>query len=107
VVLVEVALAVVVSAGAILLSRSFLNLILLDPGFDPDQVLTALVDLPPSRYPGSAEQLAFAEDLTARLQALPGQSLEAHLHDRAHAKTWSSRLGTRFDIMTLASDLSP
>jgi putative ABC transport system permease protein len=95
VVLVEVALAVVVSTGAILLGRSFLNLVTLDPGFDPENVLTALVDLPPSRYPGPVEQQAFAEALTGGLQALPGVESAATIHPMP--LSWS-RFGARVTV---------
>jgi predicted permease len=95
VVLVEVALAVVVSTGAILLGRSFLNLVALDPGFDPQNVLTALVDLPPSRYPGPVEQQAFADTLTENLQALPGVESAATIHPMP--LSWS-RFGARVTV---------
>jgi putative ABC transport system permease protein len=95
VVLVEVALAVVVSTGAILLGRSFLNIVSLDPGFDPENVLTALIDLPPSRYPGPVEQRAFAVALTESLQALPGVESAATIHPMP--LSWS-RFGARVTV---------
>ena len=46
----EVALGVVLLHGAVLLGRSFVELLRFDPGFDADRVLTFRVTLPPERY---------------------------------------------------------
>jgi predicted permease len=43
-----------------------------DPGFKPDQVLTARVSPPASRYGGGAELRTFAARLLDRIRALPG-----------------------------------
>lgn len=44
----------------------------MNPGFDPGNVLTANVVLPPSRYPTDTAQGAFFDQLLPRLAALPG-----------------------------------
>lgn len=80
VILVEVALALVVSAAAVLLGRSFGAVLAVDPGFEPEHTLTALLDLPPSRYPSGAEQVSFATALQTRLEALPGVESAATIH---------------------------
>src|SRR4051812_31915825 len=65
----EVALALVLLAGAGLLARSFLALRAVDPGFDPENVLTARL----ARSNGSGEQaVPFFDELLRRLSALPG-----------------------------------
>ena len=54
-VVAEIAVAVVLLAGAGLMMRSFLNLIHVDLGFNPAGVSTGWIMLPPARYPGCAE----------------------------------------------------
>ena len=66
----EFALAVVLLAGAGLLLRSLRELERVDLGFRPDEVLTMQVRLPNSTAP--ARQMAFQNDLLARLRTLPG-----------------------------------
>jgi putative ABC transport system permease protein len=71
-VVIQTALAVLLLAGAGLLMRSFLRLQAVDPGFDPDGVLTFGVSLPDASYGDPAARGAFGERLTERLKALPG-----------------------------------
>src|SRR5262249_39726074 len=69
----EVALALVLLAGAGLMINSFLRLLAVPNGYDPDGVLT--LDLEPSlaRYPVNSPQLdAYSREALARVQALPG-----------------------------------
>jgi predicted permease len=68
----EVALAFVLVVTGGLLLRSFASLLRVDPGFRPDHVLTAVVNLPPARYRESSDAAAFFDRLTARVRALPG-----------------------------------
>jgi putative ABC transport system permease protein len=67
---VEVALSVVLLAGAGLMVRSLVSLLNEDPGFRADNVLKFDVSLPTSVYPDAA-QTAFFTTLVARLRALP------------------------------------
>jgi putative ABC transport system permease protein len=71
-VVAEVALSLVLLAGAGLLIRSFLRLQSLDPGFRPDSVLTARVSLPGARYSDPARIAAFYDEALSRIRALPG-----------------------------------
>jgi putative ABC transport system permease protein len=71
-VVVQVALAVVLLTGAGLLMRSFVRLSGVDPGFDPDRLLTLTIELPQSRYRGPAEWQPFFERLRSDLRSLPG-----------------------------------
>jgi putative ABC transport system permease protein len=68
----EVALSVVLLVGAGLLMRSFLALQNVRPGFQPADVLTFQLALPPARYPDDGSQLEFYRRLDERLRALPG-----------------------------------
>ena len=71
VVLVEVALSLVMLAGAGLLLKSFVRLQRVDPGFRTERLLTLRLSLPAGRY-GQCEQLtAFYDRLQPRLRALP------------------------------------
>lgn len=67
----EIALCLVLLAGAGLLVRSMRNLLGQEMGFRPERVLTFTVQAPPARYDGPA-QTRFFNDLLARLRALPG-----------------------------------
>jgi predicted permease len=70
-VMAEIALAVVVVIGAALLMRSFWMLRNVNPGFDPDRVLTIDLSLPAARYNPQATT-EFYQRLVARMAALPG-----------------------------------
>ena len=70
-VIAEVALSLVLLAGAGLLMRSLLALQRTDLGFRPDGVLTATVPLPATRYDAVQAGVFFRESL-ARIAALPG-----------------------------------
>jgi putative ABC transport system permease protein len=68
----EVALALMLSVGAGLLVRSLLRLQQVDPGFDPNNVITAKVELPGARYDTGEKVDAFFTRLEAQLRAIPG-----------------------------------
>lgn len=71
-VVAELALALVMLVGAGLLMNSFLKLQAVDPGFNPNHLLTMTVSLNgASQYVGPARE-AFYRQLTERLTALPG-----------------------------------
>jgi putative ABC transport system permease protein len=71
-VIIEVALALALLAGAGLLIRSFWKLQQTDPGFNPDRVLTASISLPGARYGDAPKVAAFQQRLLERIAALPG-----------------------------------
>jgi putative ABC transport system permease protein len=68
----QIALCVSLLAGAGLLARSLWAMTSAPLGFDPDGVLTAKVQIPPSGYEGVEAQIRFFEQLEERLRALPG-----------------------------------
>lgn len=71
----QLALSLVLVAGAGLLVRSFARLQAVDPGFDPRGRLTARLSLPDVRYryrDQGPEIAAFYRELDERLRALPG-----------------------------------
>jgi predicted permease len=67
----ETGLASVLLIAAGLMLHSFVNLLRADPGFQPQQVLTASLSLPVQRY-GPAQRVQFYDQLIAKLEALPG-----------------------------------
>jgi putative ABC transport system permease protein len=68
----EVALAIVLLAGAALLIRSLQNLYHLDPGFRADHVLVMRTPLPRQKYEAFAPRVAFYDQVLAKVEALPG-----------------------------------
>ena len=70
-VVAEIALAVVLMAGAGLLIRSFVRVQSVSRGFDSSNVLLLQVDLPRT-YDNPQKWAAFFTDATRRLRALPG-----------------------------------
>ena len=68
----EMALAVVLLAGAGVMIRSFLNVYTADIGAKTENILTMFVSLPEPKYSRAASQTSFFDRLTVRLQALPG-----------------------------------
>jgi putative ABC transport system permease protein len=71
-VVAEVALSLLLLAGAGLLVKSFARLQAVDPGFDPEGVMTMRVSLPGARYKEPARKAEFYASLLERLRALPG-----------------------------------
>jgi predicted permease len=71
-VVVEVASALVLLVGAGLLIKSFWQLQRIDPGFNPNNVLTASVALPRSKYVEEDQRAAFFQQLIEKAKALPG-----------------------------------
>src|SRR6185503_15850410 len=67
----EIALAVVLLAGAGLLVKSFINLQQIDRGFDTDNVLTMVVRLPDS-YSQDPQVVGFFRQALEHTRALPG-----------------------------------
>jgi putative ABC transport system permease protein len=68
----EVALALILLAGAGLMLRSLGNVLGVNPGFQAAQVLSMHVRLPAERYSKDQQVLAFADKLLERTAQLPG-----------------------------------
>jgi len=71
-VVAQVALALVLLVSSGLMVRSFWRLRGVDPGFNPDGVLTFQLDLPRSDYPDSAAVIRFVDRLRERVRGLSG-----------------------------------
>jgi putative ABC transport system permease protein len=103
----EVALSLLLLAGAGLMLRSFLAQRNADLGFRLDHLMVSDVGLG-KNYTSTAKQIRFAHDLTARLAAIPGvQSATAALDfapfggintdfevlGKTHRETWKGQMG--------------
>jgi len=68
----ELALALILLAGAGLLIKGFLRLRSVDPGFNPANVITMYLQLPGTRYPQIPLQTNFRRELLTRINSFPG-----------------------------------
>ncbi|HVF58238.1 MAG TPA: ADOP family duplicated permease [Thermoanaerobaculia bacterium] len=94
-VVVEVALALILTAGALTLVASWLRLEAVDPGFDARHVLVQEVRLPAWSYPDEIRRGEIAARLLADLAALPGVSaaaLTSRLPLTGPAEVWGFRV---------------
>jgi predicted permease len=73
-VVAQVGFAFVLLIGAGLLFASFRRVLAIDPGFKPDGVLTASINLPRARYGDDTKLRGFTDEALRRLRALPGVS---------------------------------
>jgi putative ABC transport system permease protein len=71
-VVLEVALSLVLLTGAGLLLKSFNRLITLDPGFQPQALLTMRLALPSTRYRTPEAIAVFHDKLYQRIRSMPG-----------------------------------
>jgi putative ABC transport system permease protein len=71
-VVVELAVALVLLVGAGLLVKTFWNLRSVDPGFNPENLVTMRVELPETRYEDVASQTRFRKQVLAGMNSLPG-----------------------------------
>jgi putative ABC transport system permease protein len=71
-VVAEFALALVLLIGAGLMIRSFLRLQAVDPGFNPQNLLTMRLQLPSPAYSEKKKKTAFFEQALHRIGMLPG-----------------------------------
>jgi predicted permease len=71
-VVAQTALALVLLIGSALLVRSFWEIRNVDPGFDPEGVLTFSLSLPPGEFREATVAAAFHQDLLDRINGLPG-----------------------------------
>jgi predicted permease len=79
-VVAEVALALLLSIGAGLMLRSFSRLIAVDPGFQPQHLLTMHISLSPSRYADDLKRSAYFDRLLAEIRATPGVRAAGSTH---------------------------
>ncbi|MGE0130006.1 MAG: ABC transporter permease [Blastocatellales bacterium] len=71
-VIAEIALALLLLAGAGLLIKSFWQLRNIKPGFNPDKLLTMRIELPEARYREIPAQTQYRRAMLAEVNSLPG-----------------------------------
>jgi putative ABC transport system permease protein len=71
-VVAEIAMALVLLIGSGLMIRSFARLQSVNPGFNPSNLLTVRLLLPPSKYREGPQIVAFVRQALERIEALPG-----------------------------------
>jgi putative ABC transport system permease protein len=71
-VVAQVAIATMLLIGAGLTAKSLWALLHVSPGFRTEQILTARVSLPRSRYPDNQRIAAFQQELLTSVQSAPG-----------------------------------
>ena len=71
-VVVEMAVSLLLLAGAGLLARSFVNVLSERLGYDPQNLLTLQITLPAYRYQQPAQFVSFFRQVEERVRALPG-----------------------------------
>ena len=69
---IEIALALTVFTGAVLMARSFIRLSEVPLGFNPRHLLLADVDLPVSEVNNAGRQINFFRQTLGRVRSLPG-----------------------------------
>jgi len=78
---VQLALALVLLAGTVLMAQTLRNVQAVDPGFDPEGVLSARLSLPDTKYGTKEQKVAFFGELLGRLRALPGVEAAGVVND--------------------------
>jgi putative ABC transport system permease protein len=81
----EIALATLLVAGALNMARSFTRLLHVDPGMNPEHVLTMNVSLSPVRYAKEEQQRQFSQQLIDRLKNVPGMTAAAATSEQPFA----------------------
>jgi putative ABC transport system permease protein len=71
-VIIEIALSLVLLAGAGLLLRTFLNLLNVNKGFQSDHVLTMGIFPSPLMYANSQKEMNYLQEIIQRTETLPG-----------------------------------
>ena len=84
----QIALSFAILAGALILSRSLMNLLGRDPGYRADRLLVAQL-FPRSTYKGF-DNPAYFRQLLASLHVMPGVTAATFAHDRPVALRGSS-----------------
>ena len=77
----EIALTLVLLAGAGLMLESFVRLRTANPGYNPHGLLTMKVALSERQYPTPEKQAAFVDEALGRIRALPGVTAAAAADD--------------------------
>jgi putative ABC transport system permease protein len=95
-VVTEVALTVLLLIAAGLMLKSFYSLQRVNPGFDPENTMTALVNLSPLKYSGDKQIRSFYEQALERIKSISGVESAAAISSLPLTTTLIERL--RFTV---------
>jgi predicted permease len=87
----QISLSIVLLIGATLLIKSFARLRGVNPGFQPANVLSMKIALPPIRYDQASKKIAFFSELVQRVESVAGVRSAAVVMSLPTASDW---LGT-------------
>lgn len=88
-VVVQIALSLVLLAGAGLMLKSVWQLMRVDPGFSAENVLTMRITLPPERYDSLAVREVLRQRIEEEVSAVPGVAAVASIDDLPLGGGWS------------------
>lgn len=92
-VVAQVAISLLLMVGACLFERTLIKLSHVDPGFNPDHVLTLKIDSDAKNFKDNdPRENAFFEEIEARVEALPGVEAASFSAFRFHEGTWNSSI---------------
>ena len=89
-VVAEVALALVLLVGAGLMTRSLVNLLQVDPGFDVENTMAMEISLPRASYPDGMSWRQFFGQLHERVENIPGVSSAGLVQFIPLGSSWST-----------------
>lgn len=96
---VEVGLALVLMIAAGVLFKSMWLLYRVNPGFDPNGVMTFRIQAPAAEYPTDIQRVQLFQDILRRLAALPGVQSVGSVNDLPFS---GSRTTSSFEVENLA-----
>ncbi len=99
----EMALAVLLLVGAGLLIRSFQHLLEVNPGFQPQHLLSMRLSPPTKAYPDGAPLQAFYQQVLNRVRTIPGVQSAGAVSELPLSDSYSS--GSTFFEQTSVADL--
>jgi predicted permease len=102
----ETALALILAVGAGLMIRSFGALNSVEPGFEPDGLLTFQVSLPNANYPDSESRLEFQRNILASLSSSPSATHVAAMSGLPPVRSLDAN-DTQFEGIVQTQDSPP
>ncbi|HEY6447697.1 MAG TPA: ABC transporter permease [Acidobacteriaceae bacterium] len=91
-VVAQVAISLLLMVGACLFQRTLLNLSRVNPGFNPDHVLTLSIDVEGKNFKDDKRETAFFKEIEARVEALPGVEAASFSSFRFLEGTWNTSI---------------
>jgi len=89
-VVLQIAVSLVLLAGALLFVRSFRNLATLDPGFREKNILLAFINLKPMHLPNAEQYQPVADDLLEQIRSVPQvESTATSTHVPLDGSSWT------------------